>query len=151
MTNLTNLRTALQQFDTNLLTPYAVGFDRTFDRLWDYASHQAESTGYPPYNIVKDADNGYKYTIEMALAGFDKKDIEIEFAEGVLTIRSAKNEKEVNDNHIWKGISQRQFRRKFTLADEMVVNSATMENGMLKVELERIIPEAKKPQLIEVK
>ena len=104
MTNLTNLRTALQQFDTNLLTPYAVGFDRTFDRLWDYASHQAESTGYPPYNIVKDADNGYKYTIEMALAGFDKKDIEIEFAEGVLTISSVKNEKEVNDNHIWKGI-----------------------------------------------
>lgn len=151
MTNLTNLRTALQQFDTNLLTPYAVGFDRTFDRLWDYASHQAESTGYPPYNIVKDADNGYKYTIEMALAGFDKKDIEIEFAEGVLTISSVKNEKEVNDNHIWKGISQRQFRRKFTLADEVVVNSATMENGMLKVELERIIPEAKKPQLIEVK
>lgn len=151
MTNLTNLRTALQQFDTNLLTPYAVGFDRTFDRLWDYASHQAESTGYPPYNIVKDADNGYKYTIEMALAGFDKKDIQIEFAEGVLTISSVKNEKEVNDNHIWKGISQRQFRRKFTLADEMVVNSATMENGMLKVELERIIPEAKKPQLIEVK
>ena len=151
MTNLTNLRTALQQFDTNLLTPYAVGFDRTFDRLWDYASHQAESTGYPPYNIVKDADNGYKYTIEMALAGFDKKDIQIEFAEGVLTISSVKNEKEVNDNHIWKGISQRQFRRKFTLADEMVVNSATMENGMLKVELERIIPDAKKPQLIEVK
>jgi molecular chaperone IbpA len=151
MTNLTNLRTALQQFDTNLLTPYAVGFDRTFDRLWDYAAHQAESTGYPPYNIVKDGDNGYKYTIEMALAGFDKKDIEIEFAEGVLTISSVKNEKEVNDNHIWKGISQRQFRRKFTLADEMVVNSATMENGMLKVELERIIPDAKKPQLIEVK
>jgi molecular chaperone IbpA len=151
MTNLTNLRNALQHFDTNLLTPYAVGFDRHFDRLWDYASHQAESTGYPPYNIVKDGDNGYKYTIEMALAGFDKKDIEIEFAEGVLTISSVKNEKEVNDNHIWKGISQRQFRRKFTLADEMVVNSATMENGMLKVELERIIPDAKKPQLIEVK
>ena len=87
----------------------------------------------------------------MALAGFDKKDIEIEFAEGVLTISSVKNEKEVNDNHIWKGISQRQFRRKFTLADEVVVNSATMQNGMLKVELERVIPEAKKPQLIEVK
>ena len=74
MTNLSTLRNAIQQFDTNLFTPYAVGFDRTFDRLFDYATHQATSTGFPPYNIAKDGD--YTYTIEMALAGFSKKDIE---------------------------------------------------------------------------
>ena len=150
MTNLTNLRNALQHFDTNLLTPYAVGFDRHFDRLWDYASHQAESTGYPPYNIQRTED--YKYEIEMALAGFDKKDLDIEFAEGVLTVKSVK-EKDAgatDEYTLYKGISQRNFTRKFTLADEVVVNSAKMENGMLKIELERIVPEEKKPHKIKV-
>ena len=99
MTNLSNLRNALQAFDYNTFTPYAVGFDRQFDRLFDYATHQMESTGYPPY----------------------------------------------------KGISQRNFSRKFTLADDIVVNGAKLENGMLTVQLERIIPEEKKPRMITVK
>jgi molecular chaperone IbpA len=150
MTNLTNLRTALQSFDTNLLTPYAVGFDHTFNRLWDYASHQAESTGFPPYNIVKDEADGYKYTIEMALAGYGKDDIEIDFAEGRLTIKS-KKQSDTNEKMIWKGISNRSFTRNFTLADEVVVNGAEMKDGMLRVELERIIPEEKLPKKIEVK
>ena len=151
MTNLTNLRNALQHFDTNLLTPYAVGFDRHFDRLWDYASHQAESTGYPPYNIQKTED--FKYEIEMALAGFEKKDLEIMFEDGCLTVKSVKDkEKGATDDYtIYKGISQRNFTRKFTLADEVVVNGAELKNGMLRIELERIVPEEKKPRLIEVK
>ena len=147
MTNLSTLRNALQAFDYNHLTPYAVGFDKQFDRLWDYATHQAESTGYPPYNIEKSDE--YNYTIEMALAGFGKKDIEIEFAEGLLTIQSVK-EKEEKDT-LYKGISQRNFTRKFTLADDIVVKGAKLENGMLTIKLERIVPEEKKPQLIEVK
>ena len=89
MTNLSNLKNALQAFDYNHMTPYAVGFDRTFDRLFDYVTHQAESTGYPPYNIQKTED--FKFEIEMALAGFDKKDINIEVAEGVLTVKSIKD------------------------------------------------------------
>ena len=151
MTNLTNLRNALQHFDTNLLTPYAVGFDRHFDRLWDYAAHQAESTGYPPYNIQKTDD--FKYEIEMALAGFEKKDLEIKFEDGCLTVKSVKDkEKGATDDYtIYKGISQRNFTRKFTLADEVVVNGAELKNGMLRIELERIVPEEKKPRLIEVK
>ena len=88
MTNLSTLRNALQAFDFNTVTPYAIGMDRTFDRLWDYATHQAESTGFPPYNISKDGD--YKFTIEMALAGYSKKDIEVEVADGVLSIKSIK-------------------------------------------------------------
>ena len=76
-----------EKFDTNLFTPYAVGFDRTFDRLFDYATHQATSTGFPPYNIVKDGD--YNYTIEMALAGYSKKDIEVEVVT-ILTVKRSK-------------------------------------------------------------
>lgn len=147
MTNLSTLRNALQAFDYNHMTPYAVGFDRHFDRLFDYVTHQAESTGYPPYNIEKQGE--YNFTIEMALAGFGKKDIEVEFAEGTLTIKSIK-EKEEKET-LYKGISQRNFTRKFTLADDIVVKGAKLDNGMLTVTLERIVPEEKKPQLIEVK
>ena len=147
MTNLSTLRNALQAFDYNHMTPYAVGFDRHFDRLFDYVTHQAESTGYPPYNIEKQGE--YNFTIEMALAGFGKKDIEVEFAEGTLTIKSVK-EKEEKET-LYKGISQRNFTRKFTLADDIIVKGAKLDNGMLTVTLERIVPEEKKPQLIEVK
>ena len=146
-TNLSTLRNALQAFDVNHLTPYAIGHDRTFDRLFDYITHQAESTGYPPYNIEKTDE--YNYTIEMALAGFGKKDIEIEFAEGLLTVQSVK-EKEEKET-LYRGISQRNFTRKFTLADDIVVKGAKLDNGMLSIELERIVPEEKKPQLITVK
>ena len=151
MTNLSTLRNALQAFDYNHMTPYAVGFDRTFDRLFDYVTHQAESTGYPPYNIQKTED--YKFEIEMALAGFDKKDIEIEVAEGVLTVKSLRDKDTgaTDDYTLYKGISQRNFTRKFTLADDIVVKGAELKNGMLTINLERIVPEEKKPQLIEVK
>ena len=89
----------------------------------------------------------------MALAGFDKKDIEIEVAEGVLTVKSLKDKDTgaTDDYTLYKGISQRNFTRKFTLADDIVVKGADLKNGMLTINLERIVPEEKKPQLIEVK
>ena len=151
MTNLSTLRNALQAFDFNTVTPYAVGFDRQFDRLWDYATHQAESSGFPPYNIQKTED--FKFEIEMALAGFDKKDISVEVAEGVLTIKSIKDKDTgaTDEYTLYKGISMRNFTRKFTLADDIVVNDAVFENGMLSISLERIIPEEKKPRMITVK
>ena len=124
MTNLSTLRNAIQQFDTNLFTPYAVGFDRTFDRLFDYATHQATSTGFPPYNIVKDGD--YNYTIEMALAGYSKKDIEVEVADGVLSIKSIK-ETDGKGNNLYHGIANRQFTRKFTLSDDIVVKDGKLD------------------------
>jgi len=132
----------------NQLTPYAVGFDRVFDQLQNYAQHNATSTGFPPYNIRKGGD--YTFVIEMALAGFSKDDIEIEVAEGLLTIRSVK-ENDENDSNIYRGISYRKFNRKFTLADDIVVNDASLENGMLKIDLERIVPDAKKPRKIKIK
>ena len=132
----------------NQLTPYAVGFDRMFDNLSRYVDNNATSTGFPPYNIRKDGD--YNYVIEMALAGFGKKDIEVEVKEGLLTVRSVK-ENDENDSNLYRGISYRKFNRKFTLADDVEVNDASLENGMLTISLERIVPEEKKPRTITIK
>ena len=132
----------------NQLTPYAVGFDRVFDQLQNYASHNATSSGFPPYNIRKEGE--FSYVIDMALAGFSKDDIEVEVADGLLTVRSVK-ENEENEESIYRGISYRKFNRKFTLADEIVVKDASLENGMLVISLERIVPEEKKPRKIKIK
>ena len=143
------VRTNLSLFDNfNQLTPYAVGFDRVFDQLQNYVENNATSTGYPPYNIRKDGE--YNYDIEMALAGFSKKDIEVEVADGVLTIRSIK-ENEEDENNLYRGISYRKFNRKFTLADDIIVKDAKLQDCLLKISLEKIIPEEKKPRLITVK
>lgn len=145
-----NIWDQFQNFDRNTLTPYAVGFDRVFDRLNDYAMHQATSTGFPPYNIRKDGDTNF--TIELALAGLTRDDLEIEVAEGVLTVRTTDKKEEASDMELLhRGISFRKFSRKWTLADDIVVKDAKMENGMLLIHLERIIPEEKKPRLIEIK
>ena len=144
-----NTSRALSLWDNfNQLTPYAVGFDRIFDNLSRYAADNVQSTGFPPYNIRKEGD--YNYVIELALAGFGKKDIEVEVADGTLTIRSVKENSE-DDSTVYRGISRRRFERKFTMADDIVVNGAKLENGMLTVELERVVPEEKKPRLISVK
>ena len=141
--------TKLSLFDNfNQLTPYAVGFDRVFDQLHNYASHNATSSGFPPYNIRKEGE--FSYVIDMALAGFSKNDIEVEVADGLLTVRSVK-ENEENEESIYRGISYRKFNRKFTLADEIVVKDASLENGMLVISLERIVPEEKKPRKIKIK
>ena len=140
---------ALSLFDNfNQLTPYAVGFDRVFDQLNAYVTNNVTSTGFPPYNIRKDGD--YTYVIEMALAGFGKEDIEVEVKEGLLTVRSVK-ENDENDSNIYRGISYRKFNRKFTLADDVEVNDASLEHGMLTINLERIVPEEKKPRTITIK
>jgi len=140
--------TYLTQFDMNRLTPYAVGFDRMFENLQRYADHQKQSTGFPPYNIVKESDTSF--FIEMAVAGLSKDDIEVEYAQGEITVRSTYDNADETGELIHRGISKKKFNRKFTLADDIVVNSAALRNGMLTIELERIIPEEKKPRLIEI-
>ena len=143
------LANVFDHFDRNLLTPYAVGFDRVFDRLQDYTQHQIQSTGFPPYNIRKEGD--YNFTIELALAGLTKEDLEVEVADGVLTVRTkAKKEEAEGAELLHRGISFRQFNRKWTLADDIVVKDAKMENGMLLIELERVIPDEKKPRLVKI-
>tara|TARA_R110001583_G_scaffold120560_1_gene271870 strand:- start:123 stop:560 length:438 start_codon:yes stop_codon:yes gene_type:complete len=140
---------ALSLFDNfNQLTPYAVGYDRMFDHLNRYVANNSTSTGFPPYNIIKGGD--YNYVIEMALAGFSKDDIEIEIVEGHLAVRSIKENIE-SEGTIHRGISYRKFDRKFTLADDIIVNEASLENGMLRINLERIVPDEKKPRIITIK
>jgi len=143
------VRNTLSLIDNfNQLTPYAVGFDRVFDTLNRYVDNNVNSTGFPPYNIQKVGDNNYQ--IEMALAGFSKDDIEVEVADGTLSIRSDKKEETDDEFTYHRGISYRKFERKFTLADDLVINGAKLENGMLTIDLERIVPEEKKPRLIKV-
>ena len=157
MVTSTAISNIFDAFDRNQLTPYAVGFDRVFDRLQDYASHQMTSTGFPPYNIRKDGD--FNFVIELALAGMTKEDLEVEVAEGVLCVRTVGKKDEggaagILDKSVellHRGISHRQFNRKWTLADDVIVKEAKMENGMLLIRLERVIPEEKKPRLIAIK
>lgn len=128
---------------------YSIGFDRMFDKLFDESS--VVTTNYPPYNIVKVSDTDY--AIQIAVAGFGKDDIEIETKENTLTVKSVEKKEELVDDvtYLHKGISNRAFTRSFTIADDVVVKGATFENGLLSVALERIIPEEKKPRLIEIK
>jgi|TARA_B100001939_G_scaffold338236_1_gene343574 molecular chaperone IbpA len=138
----------LTTFDRNKFIPYSIGFDNLFDRLFDIDLESSNS--YPPYNISKVDENNY--IIEMALAGFNKDDIEIELADSELTVRSKKREDSNKDvNLIHQGISHRSFNRKFTLSEEILVKNAEMKNGMLIIKLEKFIPENKKPKLISIK
>ena len=136
------------QFDRSLLSPYTVGFDRMFDRLHDhYVLHQTNS-GFPPYNIRQDDD--YNFVIELALAGLSKDDLEVEVSDVVLTVRSVEKKEDEDGELLHRGISHRKFSRSWTLADDVVVQDAKMNNGMLTVHLERVIPEEKKPRTISI-
>ena len=110
-------------------------------------------SNYPPYNIRKtEKDN---YAIEVALAGFNKKDVEVEFEDNLLTVRTKQINKSkdtnINGEILHKGISQRQFARSFTIADDVKVNGAELKDGLLTIACERIVPEYKKKKLIEIK
>jgi molecular chaperone IbpA len=126
----------------------SIGFDTFFNRLFANDFAATNGGGYPPYNIRKLDD--YKYAIELALAGFSKDDLDIELAEGTLTIKSAPVERKVDDEYIHHGIAKRVFTRKFHLANDIVVKGADLYNGLLTVELERVIPEEKKPRKIKI-
>jgi len=136
----------------NSLRPFSVGFDsifEEFDRMLE--STERYNSNYPPYNIRKLSDNDYK--IEVALAGYSKDDIELELKDSTLTVRNKTKEKVVNDESngvIHKGISTRQFERSFTISEDIKVKNAELKNGLLNVDLERIIPDEKKPRLINI-
>ena len=138
----------------NQLRPFTVGYDNVFDRfetMFDNDHFFSQAGNYPPYNIVKTGD--YTYDIELALAGFGKKDIDVNYAASQLTIKSIKDEKaeEDADGVLHKGISKRQFSRTFTIADDVEVKGAELKDGLLKVSLEKIIPDSKKPRTIQIK
>ena len=137
----------------NNLRPLTVGFDDMFDHFEHMMDDGFFRTGanFPPYNIVKTGEN--TYDVELALAGFNKKDIEVEYKENNLTVKSKKQEEETDPdgNMIHRGISKRMFTRSFTIANDVEVKGAELKDGLLKVSLERIIPEHKKAKTIEIK
>ena len=139
----------LTTFDINKFTPYAVGFDRVLDQLMNHTHNMATSTGFPPYNIVKHDE--YEFSIEMALAGFSKEDIEVVVEDGTITVKSVFDDKVENAEVLHRGISQKKFTRKFTIADDIEVKGAELKNGLLEISLERIVPEHKKPKVIKIK
>ena len=136
----------------NSLRPFSVGFDsifEEFDRMLD--SSERYNSNYPPYNIHKLNETDYK--IEIALAGYSKDDIELGLKENTLTVRNKTKEKIINENGngvIHKGISTRQFERSFTISEDIKVKNADLKNGLLSIDLERIVPEEKKPRLINI-
>ena len=133
--------------DLQKMMGFSVGFDSVFDRFFDMDT--TRDSGYPPYNIRK--INEAQYVIEIARAGFSKDDIEIELTEGNLAVRS-KKEEETNgdDSFVHKGIAKRSFLRSWTLSDDIIVKGADLKDGMLIINLEKVIPDEKKPRLIQI-
>ena len=150
MNTIRTFRNALESFDSELLSPFTVGFDRTFDRLWEHANHCNSNTNYPPYNVKKHEQN--KFVIEMALAGFNEADLDIEVSDGILSVSSVNktNENDRGDETLYRGIAKRQFTKRFSLADDIKVNKASISDGMLLIDLERVIPDERKPRKIAI-
>ncbi len=131
------------------LTPLyrsVVGFDRLADLL-DSASSEA-ATGYPPYNIERTGENAYR--IEIAVAGFKADDLNIEVKENLLTVQGRKVANDEAKRYLHRGLAERNFDRRFQLADYVVVQDAQLANGLLAISLKRELPEALKPRRIEI-
>ena len=145
-------RNALSIF--NQLRPVTVGFDNMFDHfesMFDGDVFSVPQVNFPPYNIVKTGD--FTYDVELALAGYSKDDITVDYADNVLTVKSIKKSDESKDEDgiLHRGIAKRYFSKAFTIADDVEVRGAELKDGLLKISMERIIPEGKKPRSIDIK
>jgi len=140
---------AMRTFDLAPLYRSTIGFDRLFN-LFDQAAGHDGAPGYPPYNIERTGENAYR--ISIAVAGFAEADLTIEAKENTLTIRGEKQATtdERKGEVLYQGIAARAFERVFQLADYVQVKGATLENGLLHVDLVREVPEAKKPRQIKI-
>jgi len=130
---------------------FSIGFDSMFDRLLGPSTqHVTNSQGYPPYNIRKDGET--KYFIELAIAGLKEEDLEVSLQSQILNIRSKKEDSgsEETTNYVHRGIAKRQFEREFTLSDDIIVKGCDLSNGMLTIELEKVIPEESKHRIIPI-
>ena len=135
------------------LRPVSIGFDNLFDHFENFFDEydnvrSSLTANFPFYNIVKKENN--KFDIEVALAGYDKKDISVEYEDNLLRIKSIKETKS-DEKVIHQGIAKRFFSKAFTIADDVEIEGAELKNGLLKVSLNKIVPEGKKPKKIEVK
>ena len=152
--------TQVSTFDPFRIRKFGVGFDSMLEQFTsDFFTDSYQGTqNFPPYNIIKISE--YGYDIEMAVAGFSEEDLEIDYADNVLTISSKETEpfKDSDGNYsnstlieyIHKGIAVRKFTKKFTLAEDVVVKDAVLANGMLTISMEKIVPEGKKKRSIKI-
>lgn len=135
-------------FDFPTISRFAVGFDRVFDELQRTATN-LNGTNYPPYNIVRTTDT--EYDIEVAVAGFEQDELDVEVQSGELVIRGeSKSESSRAGNYIHQGIATRHFTRTFALADNVEVKGASVKNGILTIKLEVIVPEQDKPKKVAI-
>ena len=137
----------------NSLRPFSIGFDDMFDQFESMLGNGGLSTqsNYPPYNIRRAGKD--QYAIELAIAGFNKVDVEVEYENNLLTVKTKKVSKTAekdDDDIIHQGISQRSFSRSFTIADDVKVNGAELKDGLLTISCEKIVPEQKKKKLIPI-
>jgi molecular chaperone IbpA len=138
----------------NSLRPFSIGFDDMFDQFESMLGNGslAVQSNYPPYNIRKAGKD--KYAIEVAVAGFNKNDVEVEYEDNLLTVKTKevkRSDEKEGSEVIHRGISQRSFARSFTISDDVKVNGAQLKDGLLTISCEKIIPEIKKKRLIEIK
>jgi len=138
----------MRNTDLNPFFRSTIGFDRMV-RLLDETSRAAnQPVTYPPYNIEKLAENDYQLT--MAVAGFGEADLDITVENGSLVIKGAIEEKDEDRDFLYRGIASRAFERRFDLAEFIEVEGATLENGLLHINLRRVVPDAKKPRKIDI-
>lgn len=137
----------MRTFDLSPLYRSSIGFDRLINLL---ESNQAQSNGgYPPYNVEQIDENKYRITI--AVAGFAQNELDITAHDNVLIVRGAHPEEQSERKYLYQGIAERNFERKFQLADHIVVHDANLEHGLLSIDLQRVIPEGMMPRKIEIK
>ena len=138
----------MRHFDLTPLYRSTIGFDRLGSLLDTLGSFDGEAPSYPPYNIERVGENDYR--ISMAVAGFGAGDLDIEVKETTLSIRGEKTTEQEDTTFLHRGIASRSFERRFQLADHVLVKGATLENGLLHVDLVRELPEAMKPRTIPI-
>jgi molecular chaperone IbpA len=141
---------ALSRFDTSALAHLnraLIGFNRISNEFEN--RHVNSTTNYPPYNVIQHDENNFE--IEVAVAGFDRNDISVEVNQDRLFIRGTRQTEEDETKYVHRGLAARNFEREFTLVDHVEVGNAELTNGILRVKLTRVVPEALKPRLIEIK
>lgn len=136
----------------NKLRPVSIGFDNLFDHFEQLMDNDFNvvNHSFPFYNIKQTKDNNNIYKIEIALAGYSKEDIAVEYENNILTVKSVVFNKDDKEDSLYQGITKKYFNKAFTISDDVKVNSAELINGLLTITLERIVPEAKAKRTIEV-
>lgn len=132
----------------NTLWPASVGFDRIFRDVENMLNQVEQSTSFPPHNIIKIDDN--QYLVELAVAGFKKNDITIKIIDGILEIRGEKSNEDKDVQYLHKGIGTRSFVKTIRLAETVEVGGAQFKDGILTIGLENIVPDHKKPRIIQI-